>query len=108
MSRKGRGDKKALEIARTETFGRGNLGSHCLRLVQLIWVAGFDGSCASFIREKFSPIASAALFPSLAMLILALANLLGVGALCRPDIAPRCTYRPEISSTISPLGGWAW
>src|SRR6266542_4342849 len=53
MSRKGRGDKKVLEIARTETFGRGNLGSHCLQLMQLIWVAGFDGSCASFIREKF-------------------------------------------------------
>jgi hypothetical protein len=45
--------------------------------VQLIWVAGFDGSCASFIREKFSPIASAALFASLAMLIVALANVLG-------------------------------
>lgn len=53
MDRKGRGDKKALEIARTETFGRSNRGSHCLRLVQLIWVAGFDGGCASFIREKF-------------------------------------------------------
>jgi hypothetical protein len=108
MSRKGRGDKKALEIARTETFGRGNLGSHCLRLVELIWVAGFDGSCPSFIREKFSPIASAALFPSLAMLIVALANVLGVGALRRPDIAARCPYRREISSTISPFGGWAW
>src|SRR6266496_4456695 len=29
MSRKGRGDKKVLEIARTETFGRGNLGPLC-------------------------------------------------------------------------------
>ena len=52
MGRKGRGDKKAPEIARTETFGGGNLGSRCLQLVQLIRVAGFDGSCASFIREN--------------------------------------------------------
>jgi hypothetical protein len=30
-----KGDKKALEIARIETFGRGNLGSHCLQLLIL-------------------------------------------------------------------------
>jgi len=52
MGRKWRGDKKALEIARIETVGRGNLGSHCFQLVQLIPVAGFDGRCASFIREN--------------------------------------------------------
>jgi len=52
MGRKGRGDKKALEIARTETVGRGNLGWHCFQLVQLISVAGFDGDHASFIREN--------------------------------------------------------
>ncbi len=76
----------------------------------LIWVAGFDGSCASFIREKFSPIASAALFASLAMLIVVSANVLGVGALRSPrrHIAARCPYRPEITSVISPFGGWAW
>src|SRR6266542_2917154 len=100
MSRKGRGDKKVLEIARTETFGRGNLGSHCLQLMQLIWVAGFDGSCASFIREKF-----------LAALFSAAHRQRGrVGALRSPrrHFDARCPYHHEITSPLSPVGGGDW
>jgi len=54
MDRRGRGDKKVFEIARTETFGGGNLGSPCFYNRAADFGAGFDGDRAPFIRGDLS------------------------------------------------------
>ena len=100
MGRKGRRDRKTLEIAGTDTFDRGNLGWHCLRLVQLSGVAEFDGDQPSFIREN-SSFQMESRNPARNPEELPLVNAMGY-----LDFSGHDNYA-EISSTISPFGGWA-